>query len=86
MKEVNIEKEKVIKVKPRMVKTFIGTPMNEKPDYLKDMPNQKLHKVVSFVKSAIRILSCIVGVMGMYEFGFFGLVVAEVVGIIEEMV
>lgn len=56
-----------------------------KPDYLKDMPNQKRHKIVSFIKSGVRIIG--------YGFIPFNLTIAcvvlifsEVIGIIEEMV
>lgn len=58
---------------------------SSKPEYLKDMPDQKLHKITSFIKSSVRIagygfipfdltIACVV------------LIISEVVGIIEEMV
>lgn len=53
---------------------------------LKDIPNPKLHQLISFVKSAIRIVFSFVGILGFYELGFFGLLVAEIVGIYEELV
>lgn len=53
---------------------------------LKDIPNPKKHQIISFVKSAIRILFCFVGIIGFYELGFFGLLLAEIVGIYEELV
>lgn len=53
---------------------------------LKDIPNPKLHQIISFVKSAIRIVFSFLGIIGFYELGFFGLLVAEIVGIYEELV
>jgi len=53
---------------------------------LKDIPNPRLHQIISFIKSGIRILSCFVGLIGFYELGFFGLLAAEIVGIYEELV
>ena len=53
---------------------------------LKDIPNPRLHQIISFIKSGIRILSCFVGLIGFYELGFFGLLGAEIVGIYEELV
>ena len=53
---------------------------------LKDIPNPKLHQIISFVKSAIRIVFSFVGIIGFYELGFFGLLLAEIVGIYEELV
>lgn len=85
-KEIKIEKEKLVKVKPRKVKTFMGEQMNEKPEYLKEMPDQRLHKIVSFIKSGVRITACLIGVTTSIQIGFIMLGIAELVGIIEEMV
>jgi len=87
-KEIKIEKEKVIKVKPKKVKTFLGEPTSndEKPEYLQDMPNQKLHKIISFVKSGLRGIACLIGAFISVEIGFIVLGLAEIVGVIEEMV
>jgi len=59
--------------------------MNSRYEYFKDMPNQKWHKIISFIKSGIRILG--------YAVIPFDLVIAtgvlilsEVVGIVEELV
>lgn len=59
--------------------------IEENKDDLKHMPNQKWHKIISFIKSGIRIIG--------YGFIPFNLVVAtiililsEVIGIIEELV
>ena len=49
-------------------------------------PDAKKHQIVSFIKSGIRIVACIVGSLGYWEWGFFGLGIAEVVGILEELV
>ena len=53
---------------------------------LKDIPNPRLHQIVSFIKSGMRIASCFLGIWGFYEIGFFGLLGAEIVGIYEELV
>jgi hypothetical protein len=54
-------------------------------DDIKHMPNQKWHKIISFIKSGVRIIG--------YGFIPFNLIIAciilivsEVIGIIEEMV
>lgn len=49
-------------------------------------PDAYLHKVVSFIKSGVRIAACVVGVTYSYEIGFFGLAIAELIGIYEELV
>ena len=49
-------------------------------------PDAKLHQLVSFVKSGIRILACFAGCFGFIGWGFAGLLLAELVGIIEELV
>jgi len=53
---------------------------------LEKLPNPKLHQIVSFIKSGIRVAACVIGVWGWYEMGFLGLLLAEVVGVYEEMV
>jgi hypothetical protein len=53
---------------------------------LKEIPNPKLHQTISFIKSGIRILACLAGIWGFYEIGFLGLLMAEIVGIKEELV
>jgi hypothetical protein len=53
---------------------------------LKDIPNPKLHQQVSFVKSGVRIVACILGFAGMHQIGFLGLLLAELIGVYEEMV
>ena len=50
------------------------------------IPDPKLHQQISFLKSAIRLGACAFGMFGMYEIGFLGLFLAEVVGIAEELV
>jgi hypothetical protein len=57
--------------------------MSEQPI---NYPDAKKHQVVSFTKSAIRIGACIAGIWGFYELGFVGLLLAEIVGIYEELV
>lgn len=53
---------------------------------IKKTPDPKLHQVVSFVKSAVRIAACVWGMLGLFEIGFTVLLLAEVIGIIEELV
>lgn len=50
------------------------------------MPDQKMHRTMSFIKSTIRIAGCILGVTHKVELGFILLLVAELVGIVEELV
>jgi len=50
------------------------------------IPDPKLHQRISFIKSAIRLGACALGFFGMYEAGFIGLFLAEIVGIGEELV
>ena len=49
-------------------------------------PDPKLHQQISFAKSGIRIISCVLGILGMPVLAFGGLALAEVVGIWEELV
>ena len=53
---------------------------------LEKLPNPKLHQIVSFIKSGIRIAACVAAVFGYFEAGFTGLLLAELVGVYEEMV
>jgi len=53
---------------------------------LEILPDPRLHQIVSFIKSGIRVAACVIGVWGWYEMGFLGLLLAEVVGVYEEMV
>ena len=53
---------------------------------LEKLPDPRLHQIVSFIKSGIRVAACVIGVWGWYEMGFLGLLLAEVVGVYEEMV
>jgi hypothetical protein len=53
---------------------------------IEHMPNQRMHKIVSFIKSGLRLVACIFGMTEMYVVGFALLFMAEVVGIYEEMV
>jgi hypothetical protein len=57
--------------------------MSEQPT---NYPDAKKHQVISFIKSGIRILACILGSRGYWELGFVGLLLAEIVGIYEELV
>jgi len=59
------------------------TPWEEE---LVHMPNQRMHKIISFIKSGLRLVACIFGMTEMFVVGFALLFMAEVVGIYEEMV
>ena len=50
------------------------------------LPDPKLHQRISFIKSAIRLGACAFGFFGLYEVGFLGLFLAEIVGVGEELV
>jgi hypothetical protein len=50
------------------------------------VPDPKLHQTISFIKSAIRLGACAAGFFGLFEIGFIGLFIAELVGIAEELV
>jgi hypothetical protein len=49
-------------------------------------PDAKKHLELSMAKSAIRIVSCGAGMFGMYDVAFIGFLLAEIVGIKEELV
>jgi hypothetical protein len=73
---MEIDQNKVIKTNPRMVKEGVD---------LINMPNQYWHRIISFVKSGVRLIG--------YAFIPFDLMVAtmilifsEVIGIVEELV
>ena len=50
------------------------------------IPDPNLHQKISFIKSAIRLGACAFGFFGLFELGFIGLFLAELVGIGEELV
>ena len=49
-------------------------------------PDPKKHQNISFIKSAIRIAACFAGVGGSIALLAAGLLLAEIVGVYEEMV
>jgi hypothetical protein len=49
-------------------------------------PDPKLHQQISFVKSGLRILAGLTLCYGMFIFAGVTLILAEILGIIEEMV
>ena len=57
-----------------------------KADYKQNLPDAFLHQRISFIKSGIRLAACAFGFFGLYEIGFIGLFLAEIVGIGEELV
>tara|TARA_R110000772_G_scaffold223262_2_gene333767 strand:+ start:522 stop:764 length:243 start_codon:yes stop_codon:yes gene_type:complete len=50
------------------------------------LPDAYLHQRISFIKSGIRLAACAFGFFGLFEIGFIGLFLAELVGIGEELV
>ena len=50
------------------------------------MPDQRMHRIVSFVKSGFRIVGTFVGMFGYVPAAFGLFFLAEVVGIYEELV
>jgi hypothetical protein len=73
---MEIDKNKVIKTNPIMVKEGVD---------LINMPNQYWHRIISFVKSAVRIIG-----YGIIPFNLVYatviLIISEVIGILEELV
>jgi hypothetical protein len=55
----------------------------EKMDIIKNP--KKFHKVVSYIKSIIRLVACGFGIFLRFDIAFFILGVAELLGIIEEI-
>ena len=51
-----------------------------------ELPDAYLHQRISFIKSGIRLAACAFGFFGLFEIGFIGLFLAELVGIKEELV
>jgi hypothetical protein len=51
-----------------------------------DPPDPKRHQYVSFLKSFVRIVGCVFGGFGMFVPAFISFGIAEVIGIVEEMV
>ena len=50
------------------------------------LPDARKHQIISFIKSGVRIVACIVGAWGNTSSGFILLGVAEIIGIFEELV
>ena len=53
---------------------------------IKDIPDPKKHQHISFIKSGVRIVACALGFFGLFEIGFLGLLLTELIGIYEELV
>jgi hypothetical protein len=81
----DLEKQ-LLSLREQIEKDLYEVDQRQTQNKLEDIPNPRLHQIISFIKSGIRILSCFVGLIGFYELGFFGLLGAEVVGIYEELV
>ena len=67
-------------------KELFNTSQRQSVQKLKDIPNPKKHQQISFIKSGVRIVACLLGFAGMYQVGFLGLFLAELIGIYEELV
>ncbi len=50
------------------------------------IPDPKLHQNISFLKSSLRLGACAFGIFGFLGIAFSGLIVAELIGILEELV
>jgi hypothetical protein len=59
--------------------------MNSRHEYFKHMPNQKWHKIISFIKSGIRILGYAIIPFDLVIATLI-LIISEMIGIIEELV
>lgn len=53
---------------------------------LKKTPNPIEYQKIPFIKHGIKVIAYAFGLFGFFELGFFGLLLAEVVGIYEELV
>ena len=67
-------------------KSFKNINMLIDPKDLEKMPNQKWHQIISFIKSGIRIAGAVLGIMSYIPAAFVLFLIAEVVGIYEELV
>ena len=82
-KTIGEVEQELYEVRQRQTINKIKDTPNSKLDQL---PDPKKHQYVSFVKSGVRIVACILGFAGMYQIGFLGLFLAELIGIYEELV
>ena len=65
---------------------YINDHMKEVMEKQTKQPDAKKHLELSIIKSCIRIAACGAGMFGMYDMAFIGLLLAEAVGIKEELV
>ena len=82
-KTIGEVEQELYEVRQRQTISKIKDTPNSKLDQL---PDPKNHQYVSFVKSGVRIVACLLGFAGMYQIGFLGLFLAELIGIYEELV
>ena len=82
-KTIGEVEQELYEVRQRQTINKIKDTPNSKLDQL---PDPKKHQYVSFVKSGVRIVACLLGFAGMYQVGFLGLFLAELIGIYEELV
>ena len=82
-KTIGEVEQELYEVRQRQTINKIKDTPNSKLDQL---PDPKNHQYVSFVKSGVRIVACLLGFAGMYQIGFLGLFLVELIGIYEELV
>ena len=82
-KTIGEVEQELYEIRQRQTISKIKDTPNSKLDQL---PDPKNHQYVSFVKSGVRIIACLLGFAGMYQIGFLGLFLAELIGIYEELV
>ena len=82
-KTIGEVEQELYEVRQRQTINKIKDTPNSKLDQL---PDPKKHQYVSFVKSGVRIVACLLGFAGLYQVGFLGLFLAELIGIYEELV
>ena len=81
LEELYIRDKRIVSISETDLKTSEDVKINGQK-----IPDPKLHQRISFLKSGIRILACMLGGLGFFEIGFLALGVAEIVGIVEELV
>ena len=81
-----MNKGKFIKDSFNSLKHILSIKKESKTKKHQPLPDAKMHQVISFFKSGVRLVACVFAIFGMFELGFLGLFLAELVGIVEELV
>ncbi len=58
---------------------------DDSPSKKQELPDAKLHQIISFIKSGVRIVGYL-GLIFAFPYGVLLLILAEVIGILEELV